>query len=273
MANCEMIVIDIDRTTLTDDYILLPSVVAAVRAAQAAEIDVVPATARSPESLRPILAQLGLSGISVCFNGAWTGRIGETSTTTLNGFPLAPDLSEDLIDRAELAGLNPCWFTSEQWYAKSHGSLVKREIRATGSKPILQDFCKTAHRPTYKILCLEDPCRDSWIAPVAVLFEGRADFVRSDRYLVEVVATGVSKKSAIARLAAEAGLAANQIAAIGDSENDLQLIKWAGTGIAMGNATPEVKMAADWTTESNANGGVAFAIERLLSVPAAALRD
>ncbi|MCF8480931.1 MAG: HAD family hydrolase [Rhodospirillum sp.] len=269
MPKCTMIVIDIDRTTLTDDHRLLPEVVTAVRAARAAGIDIIPATARSPEALRPIMACLNLSGTAICFNGAWTGVVGEETSVVQHGFPLATDLAGALIAAADQAGLNPCWFGPEQWYAGSDGPLVEREMRATGTTPLLCDHIDVAQGPIYKVLCLEDPSRGGFIRGFRDDFAGKADFVRSDRYLVEVVNPGISKRAAIARLAEDIGLSADHIAAIGDSENDLELIKWAGTGVAMGNATEAVKVAADWITETNARAGVALAIERLLAVPPA----
>ncbi|MGV0819480.1 Cof-type HAD-IIB family hydrolase [Martelella sp. AMO21009] len=266
MSQFKMIVIDIDRTTLTDGHRLLPEVIDAIGKARSAEIDVIPATARSPEALRPIMARLNLTTTAVCFNGAWIGSIGRNTSEVQRGFPLADDLVATLVTEADRAGLNPCWFTPEQWYAGADGPLVKREIHATGTSPVFRGGIAPDLGPIYKVLCLEDPETGSFIDGVRTSFVAQADFVRSDTHLVEVVSRGVSKRSAIACLAEERGISRACVAAIGDSENDLELIKWAGVGIAMGNATPAVKDAADWITQTNANAGVAIAIERLLTV-------
>jgi hypothetical protein len=84
-------------------------------------------------------------------------------------------------------------------------------------------------------------------------------------HLLEVFDASVSKWTAVHRLALEQGVERSRVAAIGDEINDLALIEGAGLGIAMGNAIGEVKRAASRETESNAEDGVARAIERLLA--------
>ena len=84
------------------------------------------------------------------------------------------------------------------------------------------------------------------------------------RYL-EITARGVDKAPAVRAACAALGLAPAQLAAIGDEENDIGMLRDAGIGIAMGNAAPAVIAAADRVTETNARDGVALAIDRLLA--------
>ena len=63
------------------------------------------------------------------------------------------------------------------------------------------------------------------------------------------------------RLARSRRIQADQVAAIGDNDNDVTLLRWAGTGIAMGNATVAAKAAADLVTSSNLRDGAAEAVE------------
>lgn len=84
-------------------------------------------------------------------------------------------------------------------------------------------------------------------------------------HLLEVFDPQVSKWTAIHRLALEMGVPRERIAAIGDEVNDVAMIEGAALGVAMGNAVPEVRAVADRHTESNANDGVAHAIDRILS--------
>ena len=84
-------------------------------------------------------------------------------------------------------------------------------------------------------------------------------------HLLEVFDPQVSKWTAIHRLALEMGIARDRIAAIGDEVNDVAMIEGAALGVAMGNAVDEVKAVAARHTESNAEDGVARAIERILS--------
>ena len=90
------------------------------------------------------------------------------------------------------------------------------------------------------------------------------EIVDSSKYNIEITRKGVSKGKAVAMLAAFYDLKREEIIAIGDSENDLSMIEYAGMGIAMGNATDIVKQKADYITDSNDNDGVANAINKFI---------
>ncbi len=81
---------------------------------------------------------------------------------------------------------------------------------------------------------------------------------------VEVSAHGVSKKSGVERICQEFGWSLDEVMAVGDSHNDLELLTAAGLGVAVANATKEVQKAADKLTKSNAENGVAYAIQHFL---------
>jgi Cof subfamily protein (haloacid dehalogenase superfamily) len=82
---------------------------------------------------------------------------------------------------------------------------------------------------------------------------------------VEISATGVTKASGLSRICAQLGIVPSQVAAIGDAKNDIEMIEWAGLGIAMGNSVPETKTVADAITESNQSDGLALVIETILA--------
>ena len=80
----------------------------------------------------------------------------------------------------------------------------------------------------------------------------------------EIPATGCNKATAIARVCEHFGVGVEQTIAIGDSGNDDDMIKFAGIGVAMGNATEEIKSIADFITTDCREGGVGYAIEKLI---------
>ncbi len=83
-------------------------------------------------------------------------------------------------------------------------------------------------------------------------------------HILEILHPAVSKWRALRRLAEQVGIAPEEIIAVGDDENDVEMLRHAGLGIAMGNAAPLVQEAADYVTGSNAEDGVVQAIERFL---------
>lgn len=80
----------------------------------------------------------------------------------------------------------------------------------------------------------------------------------------EIMSKGVSKGKAVEMLANYYGINKSEIICMGDNENDLSMIKYAGLGIAMGNAEDFVKESADYITDTNENDGVAKAIEKFV---------
>jgi hydroxymethylpyrimidine pyrophosphatase-like HAD family hydrolase len=79
-----------------------------------------------------------------------------------------------------------------------------------------------------------------------------------------VLSREAGKRNALARLCADFQIPAEAVLAVGDSRNDVPMLRWAGIGVAMGNAQPEVKEAVRFVTASNAEDGVAMAIERFV---------
>ena len=81
---------------------------------------------------------------------------------------------------------------------------------------------------------------------------------------LEIMSPGNSKWRALSRLIEREGLTAEQVICIGDEVNDLEMIRHAGLGVAMGNAIPAVKAVANYITHSNEEDGVAHVVERFL---------
>ncbi len=96
------------------------------------------------------------------------------------------------------------------------------------------------------------------------IFAGKLYVTQSSFDLIEFLHPAVSKGNALRVMAAGLGIAPEEVVAIGDNHNDIGMLLFAGLGIAMGNAHDEVKAAADYITLSNADEGVATAIEKLV---------
>jgi Cof subfamily protein (haloacid dehalogenase superfamily) len=81
---------------------------------------------------------------------------------------------------------------------------------------------------------------------------------------IEVLPPGASKGAGVARLLEDLGIAWANVLAIGDGENDIEMLQAAGIGVAMGNANELVKETADYVTNSNIEDGVAQALNRFI---------
>ncbi len=86
----------------------------------------------------------------------------------------------------------------------------------------------------------------------------------SSKNIAEMTVSGISKGSGVAFLAKRLGIAREEIMTIGDSGNDIKMIQYAGLGVAMANADPQVKTEADYITASNNEDGIAEVIEKFI---------
>ena len=107
-----------------------------------------------------------------------------------------------------------------------------------------------------------EPCRYEDLAEVAERLG--LWHAASDRNNIEIAPAGATKASGLATLCAELGIPMSQVCAIGDAGNDAAMLRAAGLGVAMGNATPEARAAADEVTLTNAEDGFAEFVERRL---------
>lgn len=82
---------------------------------------------------------------------------------------------------------------------------------------------------------------------------------------LEIMPKGVNKASGLKKIAEKVGCTMNEVMAFGDAQNDVDMLKEAGIGVAMGNAMEDVKEAADLVTDTNNNNGIGKVIERLLN--------
>ncbi len=120
-------------------------------------------------------------------------------------------------------------------------------------------------RPVIKGLFIGEPDdNDRLIRDLTARFAGRLSIVRSHPLFVEALSPNVSKATAVAFLAARYRVRRDEVIAVGDSGNDVSMVQWAGLGIAMANATPDVLAVADWVAPSVQEDGVATVIEKFV---------
>ena len=146
---------------------------------------------------------------------------------------------------------------SQDPYVLKEAFLNKMAVRETN------DFLTDITLPVAKCLIVGDA--DKLIpleAELCLRLQGRINVFRSEPYFLELVPQGIDKALSLAVLLKEIGVAREEVIAIGDGYNDLSMIKFAGLGIAMGNAQEPVKKAADYITLSNEEDGVAEAINK-----------
>lgn len=144
-------------------------------------------------------------------------------------------------------------------YVEYESFLTKMEVRG------VDNFLESVSRPVPKCLIVGDA------EPLALLEKKMQSEIgdlmniyRSEAFFLELVPLNIDKAESLARLLNHIGMNKEEMIAVGDGYNDLSMIQFAGMGIAMENAKPEVKEAADFITSSNDEDGVAAVIEKFI---------
>jgi Cof subfamily protein (haloacid dehalogenase superfamily) len=262
MDGIRLVASDLDGTLLRPDETVSDRTRAALASAKEAGITVVLVSGRPPRSLGPIAERIGVGGIAICANGAvvWDLDAG----TVLDSSPLAADLAARLVHALREAIPGALFAVElESGFGREAGWSDGLIAAAPGA--LEADALELIRGPVSKLLVRHPTMAFAEVAERARQAVGDdAVATWAGLRLVEISAAGVTKAFALERLCRRLGIAADEVVAVGDMPNDLAMLDWAGTAVAVANATQEVLDAADEVTAANVDDGVALLLERIL---------
>ncbi len=263
-----MIATDVDGTLLDDDERVTVRTRNAVQAAVAAGVQFVLATGRPPRWVPPIVEELGFAPMAVCANGAVIydpdqDRIISARTLDIEVLAELADIATRVIPGAGLA--------VERVGRTAHDSATPQFVSSPGyehawlnpdnTEVALEDLLSA---PAVKLLIRKPGARSSDMAAELVKHIGpQGDITYStNNGLIEINPIGTSKATGVEQIARPLRIAAEDVVAFGDMPNDVPMLRWAGLGVAMGNAHPEAVEAANEVTAPNSDDGLARVLER-----------
>lgn len=259
---------DVDGTLLDPLERVTERTASAVARVVSATVDFVLVTGRPPRWMSRVVRGLGVAGVAVCSNGAViydtsSGEVLATSAIdTLSLREVAAELRYALpgccfaVERCVAGGLdrNPDVFLADEGF---HQTWPNRDIHVVAHDELVG-------KPAVKLLVLHEKLTSDQMAATAHEIVGDSLHLTysTGSGLLELSARGVTKASGLAALARERGVDQADIVAFGDMPNDIPMLSWAGHGVAMRNAHPEVLKIADEITAANNEDGVAQVLER-----------
>ena len=260
----KLIAIDIDDTLITDELVITQSCQEAIASARAKGVRVVLATGRMLSSALPYALQLGLTDPLICYNGGLIQS--PTEDEPLFHHPVPLDLASDIVVTGERAGLHVNIYLDDRMYIKEFNEYTRFYMSVGGIEAYpVGELSAFMDRPPTKVLYVSEPrIIAEWQDELKERYQGQVEVYISKPQYLEFTALGISKGSAIKELAEMYGLKLEQVMAIGDSFNDIPMLEYAGVGVAVANAPPEVQAKADYVTLSNEEDGVAEAIRRFV---------
>jgi Cof subfamily protein (haloacid dehalogenase superfamily) len=227
---------------------------------------VIVATGRMYRSVRPYLEQAEIDDPVICYQGAVVAdpRTGEF----LRHEPIPLELARETIRALQEDGFHVNCYVGDELYVSE---VTPEAERYAGFQSIplhsVGDLAEWLSAPPTKLVAIDEPdVLDGLEARMKERFAGRLYISKSLPYFLEFASPEVTKASGLAFLAEHLGFTPERTVAFGDGENDVELLQWAGFGIAVANAHPRVLAAADWVCPSAEVEGVAQVIEALLEL-------
>lgn len=267
MANnrIKLIVSDIDGTLLTKRYEFAPGVEEAVAEARARGVIFVVCTGRMHAAAMRYARMLSLTEPIISYNGA---VVKEQNGDVIEASYFSPSLFGRLLLYVEARG----------WYAQSYeddefyypraipATIEYEEANKLKGHEVGFDGMLSRSARVPKLLVMRGTAEeaDEALRDIKKSFDGEILAVKSTATYIEITMPGVSKGHGLSVLARRYGVSLGETMAMGDAGNDISMIEAAGVGVAMGNATDDVKAAADFVTTSVDDGGSAMAINRFV---------
>jgi Cof subfamily protein (haloacid dehalogenase superfamily) len=262
-----MVATDLDGTLLTPEGVVSGRTAEAVKAARRAGIHVVPATGRPPKSVWDLASAAGLGPLGVCSNGAALVDLDTKTVVAVDEIP-----GRDICDVVSvLRELDPSVrFAVDDLECFTHEpDFFETMLDWDEQIEIVTDITSALDPGVIQLIAR----RPGWSA---ISFMARLDPLIGDRLTVTTSGLDwiyfglplVSKASRLATICERLGVDADEVLAVGDHYNDLSMLAWAGTAMAVANAVPEVLAVVDRTLASNAEHGVAALLEELVEIQA-----
>ncbi|GEL66309.1 Cof-type HAD-IIB family hydrolase [Marinilactibacillus psychrotolerans] len=263
----KLVALDLDGTLLNKEKEVSKENRQAIQRAKEAGVKVVLCTGRPLKAILHILEACNLleeGDLGITYNGGliqWTQTGESLSQITMSKEEVLEiyELSKELDVPCNFIDLNTVY---EPAYPKGKNSLYPTIMDILAFKPINTASLPDSTAMNKLIFCWHEYELDEAIRKIPDEFHERYTIMKSRPNLLEILPKTVDKGKGLALLAKELKLDVSEIMAIGDQENDLAMIQYAGIGVAMENATEEVKQHADLVTKSNVDHGVAYAIEQ-----------
>ena len=260
----KMIVLDLDDTLLRDDHTISERTKKALMEAQEQGVKVVLASGRPTFGMRKVAEELNLEAYGsyiLSFNG---GKIIDCRTEEeMFNSSLTAAQAHRLYEISKQEGVSIHTYIGDEIITEDNHMYTKVESDITGlPTKVVDSFIDAVDVPVVKALMVEDPEIIARLnAKLNAEIGDQFSITPSKPYFLEFMVHGISKGTSLLTLIEKCGIKREEVIAMGDSYNDVEMIKMAGLGVAMGNAPDDIKEIADHVTDTNMNDGVAKVVE------------
>ncbi len=264
MRNISLVLSDVDGTLVTDDKRLTDASINAVRKLKQAGIRFAITSSRPPRGMAMFIKPLQINTPIAGFNG---GAFTRPDLSIIEQHVLDADFARQSLDLLNRSGLDVWLFSGNDWLVRNPGGPhIAHETHTVDFAPKVVHSFDDRLGAANKIVGVTDDhaliarCE----AEAKDMFGGNASISRSQAYYLDITSIQANKGIVLEYHASHLKIPADEIATIGDSQNDVFMFKRSGFSIAMGNASAQVKAQATVTTDTNGEDGFARAIDRFI---------
>ena len=262
----KLVALDLDDTLLDLRLKISEACVRAIQEVREKGIRVTISTGRMYSSALPYAQQLEIDVPLITYQGAWVKN--SLSGEVLYCKPVPGKLAREVMQFLKGEGVHYHSYYNDQLVMESLSEEGRFYAQLAGVEAILVDdlIARLDKSEAMKIMAISHDEKQllDMERNLKVYYGDNLHITRSKPYFLEVMHREANKAKALEVIARHYGIDRQEIMAIGDSYNDLEMIEWAGLGVAMGNAFESVKDAADFVTTSNEEEGVAEALRRFV---------
>jgi Cof subfamily protein (haloacid dehalogenase superfamily) len=262
----KMLVLDMDDTLLTDDHTITPKTKHMLMQAQELGVYVVLASGRPTPAMTKFAEELEMARFGtymLSYNGAVITDLKNDSIIFEQS--LSVDDIHQLYDFSKEHKVAILTYVNGAIVADSHTEFVETERYITGMPlKIVDDFKAAVAVQAIKCIMLEEPSYIKQVEAKLKLAMPHKSVTTSKPFFLEVTQKGIDKAASLARLAQKLNIDQSEIIAVGNANNDLTMVQYAGLGVWVDNVNPELRHLADAIVASNNNDGVAEVVEKYI---------
>jgi Cof subfamily protein (haloacid dehalogenase superfamily) len=262
----KMLVLDLDDTLLRDDHSISTRTKELLAKAQELGVKVVLASGRPTPAMTQYASDLQLAQYDsylISFNGAVVTSL--KNNKVLFQKSLSRDEIHSLYDFSVENNVHIITYSDKGVISETDSEYIDVELKLTGiPHHKVPSFKNEVTTSGVKCILLEDP---DYLKQVEIKLKAeRTDLSvsRSKPFFLEVMPHGIDKAVSIDFLANKLGIKQSEVIAVGNADNDLTMIQYAGLGVWVDNVAPELRCEADFIVASNNDDGVAEVVERFI---------
>ncbi len=263
----KLLALDIDGTIMDKNFNISERVKSAIKQTASKGIHVIIATGRMYSATVPIAMDLGLTTPLIVYQGSLIQEFYKSDRVFLH-HTLPHDLSMQVVKDLREYGVQINAYLDDKLYAENISPILAEEYALKRNIPVhkVDSFDNLENFEPTKILGLDHDINliDKVKNELKQKYKGIINITKSTPNFCEFVNNKCSKANSLLFLAEKLGIDKSQIMAIGDQDNDREMLEISGIGVAMGNGDKELKKIADYITDTVDNDGAAHAIEKFI---------